>query len=136
MPRELCGPDRPSGAYKHSLTNLIWRGQVENRKDDEQAIDMVFNEAHTRRFPAEKRRWADEWIRRFLVTKRDEALACPADLVDLSSLKDMSAKDEGTNWLHWNAGNRKTDHWHKPLFRQGNNDQNFIYCREGSLTAK
>jgi len=103
MPRELCGPDRPSGAYKHSLSNLIWRGQVENRRDDEQAIDMVFDEAHTRRSPSEKRIWANEWIRRFLVTKRDEALACPADLVDLSSLEDMSANGDGTNWLHWNA---------------------------------
>jgi hypothetical protein len=103
MPRELCGPDRPRGAYRHSLSNLIWRGQVENRRDDEQAICMVFDEAHVRRSPSERRTWANEWIRRFLMTKRDEALACPADLVDISSLEDMSANGDGTNWLHRNA---------------------------------
>jgi hypothetical protein len=101
MPRELCGPDRPDGVFMHVLSNLFWRGPVENQSLDGQAIRLIRSEATAvaREAPARRQAWASRWIEIFLLTKRDEALAFPGDLVNLSALDNIPARGTGTNWM-------------------------------------
>lgn len=101
MPRDLCGPGGPDGAFMHALSNLFWRGPVENQSLDHEAIKHIRREATTmlRQAPARRQEWAKKWIEIFLLTKRDEALAFPGDLVNLSSLDKLPARGVGTNWM-------------------------------------
>jgi hypothetical protein len=101
MPRELRGPNGPDGNFMHCLSNLFWRGPVENQALDQDAIKHIQREetAMLRQPPAKRQEWMNRWIEIFLFTKRDEALVFPGDLVDLSSLDHLPARGSGTNWM-------------------------------------
>ena len=101
MPSELRGPDRPDGVFMHSLSNLFWRGPIENQSFDQEAIRHIRSEASTaaRRPPTKRQEWTAKWIEIFLLTKRDEALVFPGDLVNLSVLENLPARGSGTNWM-------------------------------------
>jgi hypothetical protein len=101
MPGELCGPDQPDGVFMHALSNLFWRGPVENQSFDQEAIRHIRNEAGTalRQAPAKRQEWSAKWIEIFLLTKRDEALVFPGDLVNLATLDNLPARGSGTNWM-------------------------------------
>lgn len=101
MPRELCGPDRPDGVFMHALSNLFWRGPIENHSLDHEAIRHIRSEvaAVLRQAPAKRQAWSAKWIEIFLLTKRDEALAFPGDLVNLSAMDNVPARGSGTNWM-------------------------------------
>ena len=101
MPSELCGPGRADGPFMHALSNLFWRGASENQSLDHEAIRHIGLEATavSRQAPSKRQAWASKWIEIFLLTKRDEALAFPGDLVNLSSLDKLPARGPGTNWM-------------------------------------
>jgi len=101
MPIELHGPDRPDGAFMHCLSNLFWRGPVENQSYDQSFINKVREEetSISRKSPSERQSWSKKWIEIFLRTKHDEALVFPGDHVDPSRFEDLPANNPGTNWL-------------------------------------
>jgi hypothetical protein len=100
MPRDLSGPNGPD-PFVHALSNLFWRGPTENQSLDQEAIKHIQREATTmsRQAPAKRQEWEKKWIEIFLLTKRDEALVFPGDLVNLSSLDKIPARGAGTNWM-------------------------------------
>jgi hypothetical protein len=79
----------------------FWRGPVENQSFDQEAIRHIRSQAATalRQAPAKRHEWAAKWIELFLLTKRDEALVFPGDLVNLSALDNIPARGSGTNWM-------------------------------------
>ena len=85
----------------HALSNLFWRGPVENQSLDQEAIRHIRSAATAalRQAPAKRQEWCGKWIEMFLLTKRDEALVFPGDLVNLSVLDNLPAKGSGTNWM-------------------------------------
>jgi hypothetical protein len=101
MPSELRGPDRLDGVFMHALSNLFWRGPIENQSLDQEAIRHICSEASTaaRKPPAKRQEWTAKWIEIFLLTKRDEALVFPGDHVNLSVLENVPARGSGTNWM-------------------------------------
>jgi hypothetical protein len=101
MPSDLCGPNRADGPFMHALSNLFWRGAFENQSHDQEAIRHILSEATpvSRQAPSKRQSWAKKWIEIFLLTKRDEALAFPGDLVNLSTLDKLPARGAGTNWM-------------------------------------
>lgn len=101
MPTELRGPDRPDGCFMHALSNLFWRGTLENQSLDGRFIRCVQQEVTgiAAKPPRERQCWAKKWIEIFLRTKHDEAVVFPGDHVDPSRFEELQADNTGTNWM-------------------------------------